>query len=250
MRPISRHELDGHLQKLRRILRRHFELRRGEANHDAVFSLVENIVPSSEGPIASYVLNKGASTENALNDRGENDVCAVFFERADKRILCSFFEKWNVINPKKPQYRFDKAGITFFLAFESGPQTLRKQIFRLDWDNWERDDTSGAAHPHWNFDQWLTASEQRDHAATELRERFDPVPTEPQHFEAAARPVSDRPSLAWFTRLHFPMIATCDPKRPQPHRSIPDSLEQLEGWLDSILSYLKNEIDEYMYGGR
>ena len=176
-----------------------------------------------------------------------------------RRILCSFFESWGIIRPKKAQYRFNKAGMTFFLAFEKDQDLLKKQIFRLDWDNWQNDDPPNkAAYPHWQFDRWLTASEPRD-ASNALRERFVQVGEEVLTFEAAMRgqaleEEAGRPHLRWFTRLHFPAIAPWttfpiksleDASKPRVIVRCPSRWEQLGDWMESTLRYLKNELQTY-----
>src|SRR4051812_43623424 len=121
MQVISRHEMDGHRHKLRQIFSRSFRVRRGETTHNSIFGLEEKIVPSSKGPVASYSLARSASTEVARNDRGDDIVCAVLFERDGTRILCSYFEQWNIIRPKNNlQFSFSKAGMTFLMGFQEG----------------------------------------------------------------------------------------------------------------------------------
>jgi hypothetical protein len=151
--------------------------------------------------------------------------------------------------------------MTFFLEFEVNNTRTTKQIFRLEWENWTlQAQPNKAAYPHWQFDPWLTAS---DTAQLErLRSSFVEAQDEIAVFESAESQIQvdyrhsrrDRPDLGWFTRVHFPAIAPWattriksldDTRHPQPHRCMPDSPTQLEGWIDSALYYLKNEVTTY-----
>lgn len=252
MNPISQHVFQGHLQALRNILGRRFKSQHGDN-----FELTANYIP---GPGVSIVLQDNASTFNVVNEGGANRVCAVLATVGQKHILCSFYESWKIIRPRKPEYLFDKAGMAFFLAIPHGKDFVNKQMFRLEWDNWKhQDQPNKAAHPHWQFDRWLTASET-GLGLVELRESFKGPEPEAVIFESAAAQAAqqfarnfERPDLGWFTRLHFPSIApwatdpikNLDDANQQPHRSVPNSVTELEGWIKSSLQYLRNELETY-----
>ena len=252
--PIRQRELFGHLQKLRQI----FALRFKSTHHDN-FEIKSN---HSAGPGVYFVLQDNSSTVQVVNDRHANEVCAVLAASSKKRILCSFYEGWQISRPKNPQYQFARAALTFFVAVEQGQQSLKKQLFRLEWDNWlDQDMPNKAAYPHWQFDRWLTASDISGVELSELRASFENSRSEALIFKSAKQQeTSDnglrvcRPNLGWFTRLHFPSYAPWathpiqsldDPKAPQSHRSIPDSVTQIEDWINSALCYLKNELETY-----
>ncbi len=249
MQPVSEHIFSGHLQTLRQIFRRRLESRHGDS-----FILKANNIA---GPGVSIVLQGNSSTVSVVSDRDAYEACAILATVGQRRILCSFYESWKIIRPKKPEYRFDKVAMTFFLSIIQRNDFLNKQIFRLEWDDWQQQDQPNkAAYPHWQFDRWLTGSDDR--GLIKLRESFEAPTTEVVIFEsaeqAAQRPVRlERPDLGWFTRLHFPSIApwATDPIKDlndvsiQPHRSIPNSVTELEGWIESALRYLKSELETY-----
>lgn len=251
MNPISQHIFQGHLQALHKIFGRRFESRHGDN-----FILTANNIA---GPGVSITIQDNASTFNVANEGDANRVCAVLYAVGQKRILCSFYESWKIIRPRKPEYLFDKAGMAFFLAVPQGTDFVNKQMFRLEWDNWQHQDQQNkAAHPHWQFDRWLTASET-DLGLVELRESFEAAETEAVIFESAAQAAQpsekafERPNLGWFTRIHFPSIApwatdpikNLDDASQQPHRSVPNSVTELERWIESSLQYLRNELETY-----
>ena len=252
MKPISQHVFQGHLQTLRNIFGRRFKSRHGDH-----FVLTATNIP---GPGVSIALQDNASTISVVNEGDANRVCAVLATAGRRRVLCSFYEGWKIIRPRKPEYLFDKAGMAFFLAIPHGSDFLNKQMFRLEWDNWQhQDQPNKAAHPHWQFDRWLTASET-DLGLDELRESLEPAQPEAVVFKSAAAHSAqqsattiERPNLGWFTRLHFPSIAPwatnpiidLDNVRQQPHRNMPDSVTELETWIESSLRYLKNELETY-----
>jgi hypothetical protein len=246
MKPISQHAFRGHIQSLRQIFTRRFEARYGDS-----FELRANPI---HGPGVSLVLQSNSSTNNAE----QHEVCATLVTVGQKRILCSFQERWKLIRPKEPEYQFDKAAMAFFLAVPQGNDLVNKQMFRLEWDNWQhQEEPNKAAYPHWQFDRWLTASAADDRNLVELRKAFEPSESDATIFESAAAQqagnILDRPDLGWFTRLHFPSIApwatdpikNLDDPRQQPHRSVPNSVRELEGWIDSSLQYLRNELKTY-----
>lgn len=250
MEPISEHVFEGHLQSLQRIF-------------DAAFVSPGNtkfvLSPYLVGGEYQIVLQTNESTITATNDLGATAVCATLYS-GNQKILCSFFEKWTMVGTKrKTLFRFDLASLTFFLALRRGDKDDYKQIFRLEWDNWkEQEQPNKAAYPHWQFDRWLTASSPTE-TLEALQKKLETDHPGPQQdgivFESAeqALPAPElRPNLNWFTKIHFPSIApwATDPikdldDQDQPHRCIPESVDELEGWIKSALAYLKNEIDTY-----
>ena len=172
---------------------------------------------------------------------------------------------------RAPEFKFDTAGLTFFLAIPTDGSTESfKQVFRLEWDNWEdQDPPNKAAYPHWQFDRWLTASIASDGTLEAVRKSLesdgDEAADESQIFETAEQAIASgesgtkpesRPDLRWFTRLHFPSNApwATDPIKEddidleelnQPHRCIPKTPKELEDWIRSSLVYLRNEIGTY-----
>jgi hypothetical protein len=132
-------------------------------------------------------------------------------------------------------------------------EQVTKQIFRLEWEDWRRWSTQNcAAHPHWQFDRWLTAS--TDYNMETIRHSFREEAQGAVSFELVeevSKPF--RPDLRWFTRIHFPVIAPWATRQitdlralEQPHRARLNSLREIETWTDSALRYIKNELDEYL----
>ena len=247
MQPVSQHVLSKHLQSLRQIFGRRLESRHG----DQIILKASNVA----GPGVSFALQDSASTISVINDRDANEVSGILAAVGENRILCSFYESWRIMRPKKPEYRFDKVGMTFFLTVAEGNEFLSKQIFRLEWDNWRHQEPPNqAAYPHWQFDRWLTGSDDR--GLVELRESFERPRIDSVVFESAEQAIErpmrlGRPDLSWFTRLHFPSIApwatnpitNLDDTSKQPHRTVPNSIKELEGWIESSLQYVKNELE-------
>jgi hypothetical protein len=135
-----------------------------------------------------------------------------------------------------------------------------KQIFRLEWDNWEIEDgPNNAAYPHWQFDTWLTASSAEERARLHKQLTIADADTTPLLFESAelqlhasehsAEP--DRPDLSWFTRFHFPSIAPwndrpiLDAEETPSHRSLPKTPTELETWVESAMRYIPAEVAAY-----
>lgn len=256
MKPISEHILKGHIQALRQIFGQTFE-----APDDGNFVLRSYFAGSN----LQIAFENGPLTASIKTDRSSDEACALLVETGGKKIRCSFFESWEVLGRKSAStYRFDAIGMTFFLSIKKENQELNKQIFRLEWEDWQHPDRKNkAAYPHWQFDRWLTASAKPDdETLAELRKSLEgtepssPAETPPV-FETAEQALGhqapeDRPDLRWFTKLHFPSIApwATDPIKTldsglQPHRRIPDSVTELERWVKSSLLYLKNEIETY-----
>jgi hypothetical protein len=251
MRPIKQHEMKGHVQRLREIFNRRFESRLG-----ATYQLKPDPFLS---PVIYLGLDANSCTVSAKSDRGKDEICAVLVTVGKKRILCSVFEAWKTSG--KDRFQFDQASLTFFLEFDEGSTRAIRQIFRLEWENWQlRSPSNKAAYPHWQFDTWLTASDAT--GIERLRKNFIELEETVAVFESAERQIasddaqrlSDRPDLGWFTRLHFPAIAPWaqspirnldDPNEAHSHRTVPESPEQLEAWIDSALRYLQNEMAEY-----
>lgn len=249
MDPVTEHELKGHEQRLRQILNRRLQPSHGEQYR------LEPIPWLS--PTIYIGLQRNGCTVDVAGDRAQPDICGVLADRGPRRLLCSYIEGWNFA---RKRYAFDKAAMTFFLEFRQGNITAAKQVFRLEWDNWEANRAlpGTAAYPHWQFDRWLTASDAEQLAR--LRARL--AATEPpaavvfenaeQQIQAAEPQEPERPDLGWFTRLHFPAIAPwatnpipLDASEPASHRSMPCSLKELEDWTDSALRYVHSEIDAY-----
>lgn len=202
MQPIDQHELRGHIQRLREIFNRRLEIAHGD-NYQ-----LENV--PLLGPGIYLTLQRNSCTSDVTNDRGEQVVCGVLASMQTKRILCSFFEGWKLSG--KTRVQFDKTWMTFFLEFTERGSLTTKQIFRLEWDNWQIQETKDkAAYPHWQFDQWLTASDMQ--AIEKLRKDFEIPGIEPGEtlmpFESAEEQlqIDRRPNLPWFTKLHFPAVA-------------------------------------------
>jgi hypothetical protein len=248
MDPVTEHELRGHEQRLRQILNR-----RLQPSHGAQYQL-EPIPWLS--PTIHIGLQRNACTVDVAGDRARPGICGVLADRGARRMLCSYIEGWK---PSRKRFAFDKAAMTFFLEFRQGELIAAKQMFRLEWDNWQSNPAlpGNAAYPHWQFDRWLTASDAEQLAR--LRARFAAPEPEAIVFEGAEQQIQaadpqepERPDLAWFTRLHFPAIApwatdpiSADAREPVSHRSVPQSLKQLEGWTDSALRYVSSEIEAY-----
>jgi len=241
MQPIRPNEFTGHLQKLRQIFKR-----RVRAPSDEVF--VFDPVPTRNG-IVEVRLVRNASTSTAIDDFDREAVCATLANIDEKRVLCSYGESWNIA--REGRYKFRQAAAIFFLAFGSPNDLRTKQIFRLEWENWLlQSERPKAAYPHWQFDRWLTASDAEDNAS--LRAGFQA--SDEKAFEPGPWPDTPtvRPNLAWFTRVHFPVSAQWA-SRPindldqaeLSHQSIPASPQELQGWLDSALCYVENEIKTY-----
>lgn len=261
MKPISQHLFNGHLQSLSRIFGQAFLSRNG-----GTFILTTHNI----GGNVEVILQSNDNTLPLVNDREASVVCAVLYS-GNRKVCCSFFERWIVVGRKKaPEFKFDSAGLTFFLAVPvEGNIDSYKQIFRLEWDNWEdQDPPNKAAYPHWQFDRWLTGSTPEaklEALRKSLESGGDEATAEPPAFETAEGAIASsalgpkpetRPNLGWFTRLHFPSIApwATDPIKDedidleepdQPHRRIPKSPKQLEDWIRSSLVYLKNEVGTY-----
>jgi hypothetical protein len=237
--PIEKSEFDRHLQRLRRIFDR-----RVEAKHGDNFRM--SILPN-RGGMTNVTLQKNSSTVDAINDLDRKEVCAVLKSSPKTSILCAYFESWQAAG--KERLMFQNASMTFFLTFENRWSSTTKQIFRLEWENWQNQNPpNSAAYPHWQFDRWLTASDTN--LLEDLRESLEGAPSEEFVFETAERQVErKRPDLGWFTKIHFPSNAPWA-TNPVPvldvgvqsHRSLPSSPKAIEDWLDSALCYLKGEL--------
>jgi|SRR5579862_924190 len=249
MDPVTEHDLKGHEQRLREILNR-----RLHPSQSARYQLAP--IPWLS-PTIFIGLQRNACTVDVTSDRSLPEICGVLSDRGARRLLCSYVEGWNFA---RKRYAFKKAAMTFFLEFRQGELISAKQVFRLEWDNWQTNAglPTTAAYPHWQFDRWLTASDA-DRLAR-LRARLAAPESQAAIFESAEQQIEtaqpqepDRPDLGWFTRVHFPAIAPwathpipMDAKKPVSHRSVPQSLKELEDWTESALRYVFSEVETYL----
>lgn len=247
MKPIKENEFTGHLNRLREIFKK-----RAFSPKTEVFTF--DFTPVRAGNI--YVRLRGnSSTEGASDDDGIETMCAVLHQWEKKNILFSYGETWQPVGTKYSQkIEFSSASIQFFVGYEFGAGRLTKQIFRLEWENFKRrDQPNEAAHPHWQFDRWLTETDAQTLASIRSNLQKEQSPERP--FESAQSAAAPRePDLSWLKRIHFPSNAqwATNPIRSismpdQPHRSIPESVGQLEDWLSSALCYVDNEIKRYAW---
>lgn len=230
--PLSQKAFDGHLQKLRQILKN-----RADGRQSDVFEFGSTV---SRGSNIDVHLKGNASTEQAIDDFDHEVICAVLCSFGSRKILFSYNETWKQVG-KKIQFQFLQASIKFFLAYDKGETGETRQIFRLEWENWQLNATQNkAAYPHWQFDRWLTGSDTQ--TREEIRASFQEQAGEKVFVTAEAQARSERPNLGWFTKVHFPVSAQWakdkinswdDPV--QPHRLMPESADELENWLDSAL---------------
>lgn len=148
-----------------------------------------------------------------------------------------------------------------------GTETITKQIFRLEWLDRHLDESDwhlqahGAAHPHWQFDQWLTGSDEEslNRIKAELKAELKKDSREPRDFTKAeleqtgpTDQIGGRPDLKWFTKIHFPAIALWHSSRIKslndpilPHAHGPETTEQIENWTYSSLLYIKDQFQRY-----
>ncbi|MDZ4057750.1 MAG: hypothetical protein U1D69_12455, partial [Polynucleobacter sp.] len=239
--PLSQKDFDGHLQKLRQILKN-----RAVGRQSDVFEFGATV---SRGSNIDVHLKRNASTEQAVNDFDHEVTCAVLCIFGSRKILFSYYETWKQVS--KTRYQFLQASNKFFLAYDRGEIGERRQIFRLEWENWQLSETPNkAAYPHWQFDRWLTGSDAQ--TREEIRASFQEQAGEMVFDTAEAQARSERPNLGWFTKVHFPVSAQWAKDKikslddlVQPHRLMPESADELENWLDSALYYVANEVNVY-----
>lgn len=240
MRPIENNALSAHVQRLRKIFDRRVETKFNDS--------FQIRVAKQRGGLMYLSIQANGSTENVINDQDRQEVCAVLRTMGQRRVLCSYVESWCIAG--KDRFGFNSTSLTFFLTFPLATATVTKQVFRLEWDNWQNHPMPNrAAYPHWQFDRWLTASDTQQLA--ELREVFAADSDQAVDFEAPDQHPG-RPDLSWFTKVHFPSIAPWATSPildlnadPQPHRSVPNSPQEIESWVDSALCYLHSEITAY-----
>jgi hypothetical protein len=227
----------AHVVRLERIFTRRLFRRYGE-------QFKVDILLDRHG-YADLSLKRNASTTDARSDRATNEVCGHLAHLGNNSIYCSFIERWAGVGIEK--YQFRQVGLIFFLKNSDG--TAARQLFRLEWEYESADkNVAHAAHPHWQFDRWLTASDID--SVQSLKSTFVPKPDNvPIAFGTQDTSELARPSLRWFTKLHFPAMAPwatspiLDLDFPsQPHSTVPNSPEEIESWVDSALYYLSNEL--------
>jgi hypothetical protein len=240
IKSIDLRQLQGHIKKLESIFTERLVGRHGE-----LFRI--DILNDRHGT-TNLSLQRNSSTKDARSDRATDEVCGVVVDLGKNSILCSFMERWSRFSQKL--YQFRQVSLFFFLTTSEKADV--RQLFRLEWEHAAADErVARAAHPHWQFDRWLTASDED--TVQRLRPTFLGQPDTPIVFGSESVPAeSGRPNLRWFTKLHFPAIApwATTPisdlsNLNQPHSTVPNSTEGIEGWVDSALCYLGNELQTY-----
>lgn len=217
----------------------------------------------------AYIIQQNQDTKSTISDRGDNEVIAHLANSSKKGLSLWFglYESWQ--KHKKSKLLFKEVSLHFYLQISiEGAEAITKQIFRLEWLGRHLDESDwhlqahGAAHPHWQFDQWLTSSDEESSnriKAELIKAEFKKDFREPRDFTEAeleqtssTDQIGGRPDLKWFTKIHFPAIALWHWSRIKslndpilPHAHGPESTEQIENWAYSSLLYIKDQFQRY-----
>jgi hypothetical protein len=230
----------------------------GKSNHRVIIGVTR----ARDGTISGS-LQKDDQTVTVRSDRDYWEAAVVLagVSKRAVRLLVGFHEKWSQL--ARESFEFHNVSLRFYLQ---PSEEDAKQCFRLEWEDRNQNcdgrrvfSAAGAAHPHWQFDRWLTNSdgERLEELRRELVESEDrPV----REFSAndggsgaSIGGAGTRRNLSWFTKIHFPATAKW-PVSPiasmesetQPHAEAPASLVQIENWIGSSLRYVRHQGTNYL----
>lgn len=224
---------------------------------------LKHVSVRNDASLAHMILPNPA-TKSTISDLGVNEVIAQLANSSKKDLSLWFglYESWQ--KHKKAKLLFREVSLHFYLQMGiDGAEAITKQIFRLEWLGRHFDEsdqyfqTHGAAHPHWQFDQWLTSSDEE--SLNRIKAELKKDSREPRAFTEAeleqkspTDQIGGRPDLKWFTKIHFPAIALWHSSRIEslndpilPHAHGPESTEQIENWTYSSLLYIKDQFQRY-----
>lgn len=217
-------------------------------------------------------LKRGEHTEDAESDRGRDVVICLAFSGGETGLWFGMSEEWR--RSGKEKMSFSESRLRFYVTQGIGARPDQGTVLRLEWK--DRDLTqsgklafpgSGAAHPHWQFDD--PTEQIAESIATEL---MPPVETEKETIDLTEELLSEEPvepvearsppgevpvtlpatRYQWFHKIHFAARAEwanheCDlddEEQPQ-HAHSPIEIDEIDRWIISPLRYVRHEFNKY-----
>lgn len=259
---IRQKDLTSLISDTAKVLRRHILTQQPQAY---------TLAASRQNAATEISIENNNETERTLSDLGASVViCKLAQSRISATFLWfSFLMRWK--GTASQRLVFDKAYLHFYLQEPNPTSKEFFQLFRLEWcdrsgeeekttegELWRRFQAHGAAHPHWQFDHWLTGSHARRQAMRTSLQRADVTDPEPRDFnpqsERQGQPLSEVSQLKWFSKVHFPSLAlwptmtfSVNEAREAllPHAHTPNSVTEITSWISSALGYVKYQFELY-----
>lgn len=152
------------------------------------------------------------------------------------------------------QFSFLSSSLTFHGGFRN--QMFKPQLFRSEWAGWARWNglelsyqAGNAAHPHWQFDavESLSRTGKESNARALLRALMEEQgESELREFGPQAVDTEDVREIIEgqrISRIHFPSAHASWKSPPEnAHAHVPQSLSEIESWLERTLEYSVSEL--------
>ncbi|MUM78578.1 hypothetical protein GKC30_13120 [Pseudodesulfovibrio sp. F-1] len=245
---IDKHQFSGRVNSLRSMLAKVL---------DEPTLILERL------PVDYKVALTFSASNNAprvTSKRNENIIMLSRCPKKDISIWVGMSEWWLT---KKSECFFDNYGFRFYYCPSTSKvgkvkEDIFQQIIRVECVSWNGSEApgEGAAHPHFHIDQWPLKDTQQEHRMIEAELLEISKSSEEVHDFSDAfleRSPVDEPNSNWLSRIHFPLQAKWFESRfqelavpPSPHVTSPASIEELDNWIYSLLSYMKNEFEKYL----
>ena len=205
------------------------------------------VEPAGDHIWAGFV---GAACERVSRNRGTPTLVAPLLElRRGLYAWLGFIEVWEK-EAEGTHYIFSHLSLTVHFGFVG--DLIKPQIFRAEWAgirNWTGAghgfQSSGAGHPHWQFD----LNESLRSSVLTSTEEFNPEPdTKVEDFADTAGPPNILELMNYVTveRMHFASAAAWWKARSAEaaphHMNAPSNEEGLTRWLVGCISYLRQEL--------
>jgi hypothetical protein len=189
----------------------------------------------------------GKETERIERNRGIASVAPFAPLPGELAAWLGYQEVWDQEGGRSP-FVFRQASLTVHIGEAGDP--VKPQLLRLEWSglrDWNRSgvgfQSSGAGHPHWQFDLLESLRDARD------RPSFRPTfGDEVESFDAtsAAPPLSERISRLTFERMHLASSVPWWSNKPAEyglhHLYAPADQAELSRWLSAAIVYIRQEI--------
>jgi hypothetical protein len=194
----------------------------------------------------------GQACERARRERGRDSFVVPIAQLPHGlKAWLGLQEVWEINSRDIRQYIFRHLGLTVHFGLVSDP--LKPQVFRCEWPgirDWTGSgpgfQSSGAGHPHWQFD--LSAALRAGQKEISESE-FDRSGGEMvEDFAVEASPnVMTLLQSATIERMHFASAAPWwqrqPPDRDPLHMNAPQDQESLSRWLLACIAYMKQELE-------
>ena len=188
----------------------------------------------------------GSACERVMRNRGgASFVAPINVLRDDFCAWLGLQEVWDVGSGQRP-YAFKQLGVTVHFGYKGDP--IKPQVFRSEWvgvRDWDGTginfQSPGAGHPHWQIDimetmRIATGPVAFDHGSEHVEDFSDEAPS----VDALVRLVTIE-SVHFASGAHWWALPPADGL--PLHVNAPGDDADLTRWLESSLSYIKQELE-------